>query len=76
MCERECDGDDCCGCACPPEENDDGRVSVTINFPDRDFLLDCFLAAHEADMTFNDWVAEAVRAHIQTLPVLEADNNE
>ncbi len=71
MSEEDCCGE--CGDACPslasPPESD-GRVTIEVNFQDRDMLLNCFIAAHEADLTFNKWVAEALEAYIQTLPVL------
>jgi len=44
-------------------ENYDTNVSVPIDLPD-DLLMFAFKAAHEADMTFNDWMNQMLRDFI------------
>jgi len=41
-------------------EDYDSRVSIPIDLPDRE-LMALFKAAHEADMTFNDFVEQVLR---------------
>jgi hypothetical protein len=38
-------------------------VSIPINLPD-DLLMFAFKAAHEADMTFNDWMNQMLREFV------------
>lgn len=44
-------------------EDYDTRVSIPLDIPDED-LLKYMIAAHERDMTFNEFVTEAVKAAI------------
>ena len=75
MSEQECGDGGCCGCSyCVAKEATDGRVTITIDFPDRDFLFNCFMAAHEADLTFNQFVEMAIKELIKTFPVLDSDD--
>jgi hypothetical protein len=44
-------------------EDYDTSVSIPLNLPD-DLLMFAFKAAHEADMTFNDWMNQMLREFI------------